>query len=257
MRSFLVPAASWGETLRLPSEEARHALKVLRLKVGAEIRCVDGEGRSVQARLEQLSLEGGVAVPTGPVTRSASRGARVIGQGLPKADKLESILQHGTELGMTALWPLDLERCVVKLADDKAEARRERWQRICGEASKQSRRSEVPQVAGRAGLEAFLADFQAERGPRLGLVLDEERSGALPLPLVLETATGVEVLRRGALWALVGPEGGLTRAEVKAALDVGFMAVTLGPRILRTETAALSLLAQLDYASARLGALED
>ncbi|MFM7201896.1 MAG: RsmE family RNA methyltransferase [Myxococcota bacterium] len=252
MRSFLVPPASWGDQLLLSPDEARHALKVLRLKPGAEIRCVDGHGREVLARIEQLSPEGGVAIPVSSVMTTPRQAQRLVGQGLPKGDKLDDILQHGTELGMDTLWPLKLERCVVKLDPEKAEGRRARWQRICSEAAKQSRRSEVPNVAPPAGLGSFLEAFRELSAPRLGVVLDEARAGVCSLPALLETETGAEVLKRGSLWALVGPEGGLSRAEVQAASDAGFVPVSLGPRILRTETAALSLLAMLDYASARL-----
>lgn len=252
MRSFLVPPASWGDRLLLSPEESHHALKVLRLKPGAEIRCVDGQGREVLARIEQLSSEGGVVIPVSSVNITPRQAHRLIGQGLPKGDKLEDILQHGTELGMDGLWPLTLERCVVKLEGDKAEVRRVRWQRICHEASKQSRRSEVPTVAPLAGLGSFLEAFREGSAPRLGVVLDEARAGVCSLPALLETEAGAEVLQHGALWALVGPEGGLSRGEVQAACEAGFVPVSLGPRILRTETAALSLLAMLDYASARL-----
>lgn len=274
MRRFLVSPSAWGERVALSPREARHALKVLRLKVGDRIQCFDGQGREALARIVQIDASGceaalELALSSQDAPQTVSRvdadaradgdsnrapevdlprnqpvePERLIGQGLPKGEKLEQILQHGTELAMTRLWPLTLSRSVVKLEPSRLEGRLERWQRIGEEASKQCRRLTVPQVLRPSGLEAFCRAFEALPLPRLGLVLYEDPAQGQPLAGVLEA----HVLSVTPVWALIGPEGGLSPDEVARAVQAGMIPVTLGALVLRTETASLALLAVLQH----------
>lgn len=247
MRRFFVPPQCWGTTLKLPSQQAHHALVVLRLKPGDLICCFDGQGLEVSARLLSLSPDAGEAERMGEVISTASRHTVVVGQGLPKGDKLEQVIQHGTELGMSTLIPLSLSRCVVKIESAKQGAKRERWQRIAEEAAKQCRRADVPEIEAVQGLSAFCQAFAKRPGPVLGLVLYEDATHGIPLRTALERLDAASSSTPIEIWALIGPEGGLTPAEVQQARDAGFVCVTLGRRILRTETAPLALLAILQY----------
>lgn len=247
MRRFFVPPQCWGTMLTLPPEQAHHALTVLRLKPGDLICCFDGQGHEVSARLLSLSPETGEAERLGEVISTSSRHKVVIGQGLPKGDKLEQVIQHGTELGMSSLVPLALSRCVVKIEPAKQGAKRERWQRIAEEAAKQCRRADVPEIEAVQPLSAFCQRFAARPGPVLGLVLYEDATHGIPLRIALERLEQASPSTPIEIWALIGPEGGLTAGEVQQAREAGFLCVTLGRRILRTETAPLALLAILQY----------
>lgn len=276
MHRFRIPpdllgSAAPGAQLTLPAAVAHHALHVLRLKEGDGVICFDGAGLEVEGRICSLSPAVVQLEQRRRVEGSSLR--LVLGQGLPRGDKLEEILQHGTELGLSTLWPLALERAQVKLEPGRVASRLLRWEKIADEAARQCRRADVAQILAPSRLEAFLAAFRAQestaqgldrpctqsvpaRGPgegssrRLGLVLYEDGAG-VPLASVLRRleneaargqspgATSLEV------WLLIGPEGGLAAQEVDLALRAGFERVSLGRRILRTETASLAVLAVL------------
>jgi 16S rRNA (uracil1498-N3)-methyltransferase len=236
-RLFVQPAQlAEAERVRLTPPQARHLETVLRLGPGAPIEVFDGEGRSYEAVLESGALR--IVRPL-PV---ASRAADVwIAQALAKADKLDLVVQKATELGATRILPFRAERSVVRVDERRGEARAERWRRIAQEAARQSGRSDVPRVDAPGSL----ADVRAALEPdRRGLLLDpEERS------LRLAQAA------RGAprLCLVVGPEGGLAPAERCALEAAGVVRVSLGPLVLRTETAALAALAVIRHLSGELG----
>jgi len=243
VRRFLIPPALWGETIGLPALEARHAARVLRLKPGESVVIFDGMGREADARIERLTAAAGTLILLSPPRWKSPPLELVLGQGLPKADKLEAILQHGIELGLTSLWPLQLKRSVVKIPEAKRAGRLERWQRIAAEASKQCGRADVPGVTPIRRLEAFCEGFSASSQQPLGLVLHE---GATAEQHLREVLRELKTPPR-AVWALIGPEGGLTDEEVTVARAAGFLPVSLGPRILRTETAGLALCAIIQH----------
>ena len=160
---------------------------------------------------------------------------------------MEWIVQKVTELGVTSVVPAELSRCVVRLDNDKKRReRRERWQKVAQEASRQSGRLKVPPVEMPVNLKQLLAGLKAE-----DLLLVPWEKGGLPLKELIPRlpAAQVEGLRRseGTTCFLVGPEGGLTEEEVELAREAGGLCLTLGPRILRTETAAVMLLSLLQY----------
>ena len=159
-------------------------------------------------------------------------------QGLPKGDKLELVLQKGTELGVAAFFPVVTARAVSRPKD--AEAKAQRWRKIVSEAARQCGRADVPEVAAPGPLADAVAALPKDT--RL-LVLDEEER-ALRLSDALTDAP---------LALVVGPEGGLSREEVAQLKAAGGVSVTLGPRVLRTETAALAALAVLLHRMGELG----
>jgi len=226
------------------SNERRHYLvHVLRLGEGDTLELFDGTGRSFDARVaavepHQVRLVLGASRSTPPHREVA------ILQGLPKGDKLEWVLQKGTELGATSFFPVAAARSVVKLEPKRAGERTSRWSRIVEEAARQCRRNDVPRVHPPLPLDE--AARQLAPGTTL-LVLDEEES-AVPLGEAFRSCPP------GSPVALVvGPEGGLEREEVASLQALGARTVTLGRRILRTETAALAALAVMMHLDGELG----
>ncbi|MCU0697284.1 MAG: 16S rRNA (uracil(1498)-N(3))-methyltransferase [Myxococcaceae bacterium] len=238
MKRVLVPSAAPGR-VRLTAARFHHLAVVQRVSVGEALEVFDGAGQVFPATVEQLGadfVELGLLEPRRlPAPRRV-----VVVQGLPKADKLELVLQKGTELGAAAFLPAQARRSVVRL-DGKVEQKLERWRRIVEEAARQCGRADVPEVLPPCPLEAVtLANTTV-------LVLDEaERS--LPLSLALDA-----VAPDAPVALVVGPEGGLDRAEVDALTARGARAVTLGPLVLRTETAALAALAVIRHLDGQLG----
>ncbi len=243
VRLFVPLPAPAPSEVTLSGERRHYLVHVLRLGEGASLEVFDGVGSSFDARVAALDEES-VRLVLGPARQAPPRRQVGILQGLPKGDKLELILQKGTELGATSFYPVAAARSVVKLEPKRAEERTSRWTKIVEEAARQCRRNDVPLVhPPRPLLEAARA---LAPGTTL-LVLDEEES-AVPLGEAFRAAAP------GAPVALVvGPEGGLSREEVTALRALGARPVTLGRLILRTETAALAALAVMAHLDGELG----
>jgi 16S rRNA (uracil1498-N3)-methyltransferase len=228
---------------RLSGDRRHYLLHVLRLSEGAALEVFDGTGRSFEARVASVDAQE-VLLTLGPARSAPPRRAVSVLQGLPKGDKLEWVLQKGTELGAAAFYPVATARSVVKLEPKRAEERTARWTKIVEEAARQCRRNDVPQVhSPRPLLEAARA-----LGPGTALLVLDEEETAVPLGEAFRASVP------GAPVALVvGPEGGLAREEVSALLALGGRGVSLGARILRTETAALAALAVMAHLDGELG----
>jgi len=224
-----------GARLALPAEAAHHAIRVLRLKSGDPIGLFDGEGHEFSARI--ATIEGGtvwVAVEAAATSDREPPLKLVLLQGISSGERMDYTVQKAVELGVAEIWPLLAERSVVRLDRERAEKRRLHWQRVVIAACEQSGRSRVPPVHAPLRLADWLATWRAQRqGNERALLLSptgEPRLAALGEP-------------QGPVILLAGPEGGFTEAEAAAARHQGFLPVRLGPRILRTETAALAALA--------------
>lgn len=238
MKRVLLPEAAAG-AMRVSGPRFHHLAIVLRVRAEEALEVFDGRGQVFDAKVVSVEADALTVQLGAPRAVPPPRRVTVV-QGLPKADKLELVLQKGTELGASAFWPVAMKRCVVKL-DGKEEKKLERWRRIVEEAARQCGRADVPEVLEPVRLaEVAMTDTTV-------LVLDEaERS--LPLS---DAVRSVEASRSLAL--VVGPEGGLDRSEVDALVEHGALAVTLGPNILRTETAALAALAVIRHLDGLLG----
>lgn len=234
MRRFFVPPSSLdGEQIALNGDVLRH-MAVLRLQAGDEVLLLDGSGRVARCRIEILEKRHGVAHCLERWQESESALPLHLLQGSPKGDKLELVLQKGTELGITRFTPVLCGRSVAGRGKG-GDSRRQRWQKVVVEAARQCRRPVLPQLEAATGLDEALANC---REP-LRLMLWEE--GARPLAEVLPAE------RPEAVAVLVGPEGGFSAAEAGKAAAAGFLPVHLGPRILRTETAGLAIASILQY----------
>ena len=228
MHSFYIDLPE-GDFAALPTEEAKHAAKVLRLKAGDEICAMDGAGRRWRAEIAEIG--GGVTVrlleelpPNEPPVRVT------VYEGVPKADKLDFIAQKLTELGATALVPVKMERCVVKLDAKDGVKRRERLQKIAREAAKQCGRARPLEVSTPTD---WGAAIQAMRRHDLLLIPWEEARNGRMKDVFAQKPVARDI------GIVIGPEGGITVEEIGAMITAGGQTVTLGPRILRTETAAV------------------
>ncbi|MCE9669240.1 16S rRNA (uracil(1498)-N(3))-methyltransferase [Myxococcus stipitatus] len=227
----------------LTGDRRHYIVHVLRLGEGDAVEVFDGKGRAFASRVAAVD-EHGVRVTLGDARRAPARREVSVLQGLPKGDKLELVLQKGTELGASAFLPVDTARSVVKLEPQRARERTARWAKIVEEAARQCRRDDVPRVETPRPL------GEAARALAPGtvvLVLDEEES-AVPLGEAFRAAGATTPVA-----LVVGPEGGLAREEVEALKALGARPVTLGARILRTETAALAALAVMMHLDGELG----
>jgi 16S rRNA (uracil1498-N3)-methyltransferase len=244
MRRFtLPPDRPPGGRVTFDRDESRHLTRVLRLHPGDTVVATDGTGRDYTVRLESVGepATGIVLAATDGV--AASPLAVTLVQGVPKGDRMEAIVRASTELGVARVQPVLCERTVVRLEPARWRDRLRRWQRVAREAAKQSGRAVIPEVdAPRPLAEALEAAGPAD------LALCPWEGGGAPLGRALPD----DIRPRSAL-LLVGPEGGLATHEVEAARARGFTVVSLGPRILRTETAGPAMLAILQARFGDLG----
>lgn len=215
------------DTAYLEAEDARHALRVLRLTEGAEIQLFSN-GDAYAAEISRIDAEN-VAVRVLEKLKSPEATLRVtLYQGVPKGDKMDYIVQKCTEAGVCRIVPVEMPRCVAHL-DGKNDKKLTRWNRIAREAAKQAFRTVTPEVAAPIDLNALCAVIPQHQ---IALVpWEDARDGSLA-KLIRPDITDLAVI--------IGPEGGMGEQEVQRMLDSGAHAVTLGPRIFRTETAGLA-----------------
>lgn len=243
IRLFL-PVEGTPDRIPLSEDRLHYLTRVLRLTEGAELEVFDGKGRAFPAKLSKVGDGTGELELAAPVNAAAV--ARWIGLviGLPKGDKLEWVLQKGTELGASAFFPVETRRAVVKLEEKKRPERAKRWQKIVEEAARQCGRSDVPTAHAATSLE----DAVAALPPGTQLLVCDEEEHERPLGAAFARAPPSSPV------ALVfGPEGGLDRSEVSALVERGATPVTLGRRILRAETAPLAALCVVLHRDGDLG----
>jgi len=236
MKRLHLPRAHEGER-SVDGAPFHHLARVLRVKAGDVLEVFDGEGQLFDAKVSRLDADA-LTLNLSNARAAPALAPLTLIQGLPKGDKLEQVLQKGTELGAFAFIPVVTDRAVSRPKDPLAKA--QRWQKIAAEAARQCGRADVPKVAPPCTLAEAVAALAA--GTQV-LVLDEEE----------KTVRLTDVASSGPLALVIGPEGGLTRDEVKSLREKGAQTVTLGPRILRTETAALAALSVLLHVHGELG----
>ncbi|MEA4892721.1 MAG: 16S rRNA (uracil(1498)-N(3))-methyltransferase [Peptococcaceae bacterium] len=253
-RFYVSPENIGSREAYVTGEELKHLSRVLRLKPGDPLEIFDGLGRGFHAVLAALEEGRARVLLDDPVAeRRDSRLKTCLLQGIPKGEKMEWVVQKTTELGVSAVAPLELTCCVVRLENEKKRReRKERWQKVACEASRQCGRLTVPQVALPGTLKSALEKLRPE-----DLLLIPWEKGGIPVKRLLEVTPGEKAAAlesgRGTVFFLVGPEGGLTKEEVELAVARGGVCLTLGPRILRTETAGTALLTLLQYAWGDIG----
>lgn len=241
MYQFFVEDTQVGErTVTIEGSDVNHIKNVLRMKRGERVRISSTSGKNYFGRIAEVSGETvlvALAEECAPDTELPSR--IYLFQGLPKSDKMELIIQKAVELGAYEIIPVAMKNCVVKLDEKKAAAKTARWQEIAKSAAKQSKRSIIPKVehpvsyqealAAAAELDVVLVPYENERG-------------------MAATREVMEAIVPGqSVGIFIGPEGGFSDGEIELAREHDMRLISLGGRILRTETAGLATLSVLMY----------
>ena len=239
-RFFVEPEQIFPEYVEILGGDVNHIRNVLRMSPGDRISVSDGLVTDYICDLEQLEagcVRGRILERKPFDVELSSR--LILYQGLPKGDKMELIVQKAVELGVSRIVPVSLKRCVVKLDAKKAEAKRRRWQAVAESAAKQSGRSVIPQVDPVMTLEEALRDAKALD---FRLIPYECARG-------MEEARSVlgKIQKGRSTGVFIGPEGGFEKSEVEAAVEAGAHPISLGRRILRTETAGICILSVLMF----------
>jgi 16S rRNA (uracil1498-N3)-methyltransferase len=231
------PAFAPGATVELPEEIVRH-LQVLRLQAGDAVTLFDGTGGEYPATLGEIGKRHAAARLGEHAPREAETPYAVtLVQGIAGGDKMDWLIEKAVELGVRRVVPLVTVRSVVRLSGERAQRRAEHWRALAAAACEQCGRNRVPEIDAPAAFERWLDGERAAPDGGLRLMLSPRAQGGLELLPVAAPA--------GPVQCLIGPEGGLSVDEETAALAAGYLPVSLGSRILRTETAGLAMLAAL------------
>lgn len=262
MQRYFVPPGQIGESaVTLLGEDARHLATVMRAKPGDEFIVCDGTGIELLAKAETVEASQVAAAIVSRQASLAEMAWRVtVAQSLPKGDKLETVIQKGTEAGAYAFRPFLSQRTIVQYDERKEAKRLDRWRKIAKEAAEQAHRGIVPEVASVCSWKALIGSLN-EYDLILLCYEEEGRQGSGLRPVLsafhngfgANAAAGAAADQAPRLLLIVGPEGGFAPQEVEQAVAAGAQAVGLGRRILRTETAALVALAAIAYESGELG----
>jgi len=235
------PIADNG-VVTISGEDAKHISRVMRLGTGDRIIVVM-DRKAFEAGIVEVADQAVYVKPDGDELKNNEMPIHIaIACGLPKGEKLEWISQKGTELGMMELLPFKAERSIVKWDDKKGSKKQERLQKIAKEAAEQSHRSVIPQIHAPVNLADLLT---MSKNYDLLFIADEEDAKSDNRTRFAEQIKNV--YDKLSMMVVFGPEGGLSRSEVEAFKNAGFKPISLGPRILRTETAPLYILSALSY----------
>jgi 16S rRNA (uracil1498-N3)-methyltransferase len=229
-------ALASGATVELPEEVVRH-LHVLRLQAGDAVTVFDGAGGEYPATLGDIGKRHATArLGTHDAREAETPYAVTLVQGIAGGDKMDWLIEKAIELGVRRVVPLVTVRSVVRLSGERAQRRAEHWRALARAASEQCGRNRIVHIDAPTPFERWLDDGATQQGP-LRLMLSPRAQGGLELLPQAAPADPVELL--------IGPEGGLSPDEETAALAAGYLPISLGSRILRTETAGLAMLAAL------------
>ena len=247
---FVEPSQIQGNRIRITGTDVNHIRNVLRMHSGEEISVSNGtDGRDYRCEIDTITedevlcrlmfiKEDGVELPV----------RITLFQGLPKADKMELIIQKAVELGAAEIVPVATARCVVKLDDKKAKSKVERWQGISEAAAKQSKRAVVPQVCAPMSMQEAL-NYASEMA--MAAIPYELAEGMQATDRFVEDVCKLAAQNAGEekpqIGIFIGPEGGFTEEEITLAQEKKVCPLSLGKRILRTETAGMAILSVLMY----------
>ncbi len=231
---FATENSRQGDCFFITGSDLNHIKNVLRMRTG-DILLVSENGKSHLCELESLSEDTAVVRIREEDYKNTELPVKLyLFQGLPKSDKMELIIQKAVELGVYAVIPTEMSRCVVKLEEKKKKSKTQRWQAISESAAKQSKRNIIPEVMN---VMSYGEALQFAKNLDVILVPYESKDGMLSTKKALETITPGK-----SVGIFIGPEGGFDEKEIEKALTAGGEIISLGKRILRTETAAITAL---------------
>ena len=241
MYQFFVEDSQVSENaIVIEGSDVNHIRNVLRMKRGEKIRVSATAGKNYYCRIAELTEQTVRADILEEWAEETELPCHIyLFQGMPKSDKMEFVIQKAVELGVYEIIPVAMKNCVVKLDEKKAAGRAARWQEIARSAAKQSKRSLIPEVRMPMG---FAEAVEMAEALDVVLVPYENEKG------IAATREIIEIIRPGqSIGIFIGPEGGFTESEIALADQRGMQRISLGRRILRTETAGLATLAILMY----------
>lgn len=213
----------------LPTDAAHHAHRVLRLRIGDAVQLFDGEGSASNGLISTMSGKHVAISITGSCPEQHKAALTIVlAQAMTSSEKMDWIIQKATELGATEVQPVQTQRSVAKLSSERAEKRTEHWRGVVVAACEQSGRNDLMQVNAPIELSHWLSNINSREGSKYILLPDSA------------TTLHTQAKPQGKVTLLIGPEGGFSPDESLMAKQAGFIPVLLGPRILRTETAALA-----------------
>lgn len=233
---FVSPENITSDTVTVIGGDVNHIKNVLRMKIGEKFIANDGNGGSCCCAISEIYDDRIVAeISEGQLANTELPVNLVLFQGLPKADKMELIIQKGVELGVSRIVPVEMARCVVKLDDKKKKSKISRWQAISESAAKQSGRTVIPEVCD---VMSYKSALELAKSFDVILVPYECADSMAKLKDRLS-----EIKPNMTVGIFIGPEGGYEEKEIEQAVEAGGEIVSLGKRILRTETASIAALA--------------
>ena len=239
-RFFVEPSQIGEKEIVITGPDVNHIRNVLRMRAGEELLAADGQGSEYRCILRELQDSEIRAEICRRLGSSAELPSRItLFQGLPKSDKMDFIIQKCVELGVFRIVPVTTKRTVVKLDAKKEESRRKRWTAVSESAAKQSGRGIIPEISG---VQSFREAVE-EAGELDVCLIPYEK--AENMARTREILSGIPA--GASIGVFIGPEGGFEEEEVREAMEAGARPITLGRRILRTETAGMAVLAMLGY----------
>lgn len=244
-RYFVEPNAIGNDIVTITGDDVKHIVRVMRMEAGDNVIVCDGRGQAYRVELTDLGDKAVIARIVELLQDEVESKVKItLAQGLPKGDKMELIVQKGTEVGISEFIPMDMKRCIVQYDHKKEQKRRERWEKIAKEAAEQAHRTIIPEVTEGKTFKQWMLTLS-----EYDLVL---------VPYEGEKVKGIREVLEGhpdakSICVLIGPEGGISEDEIETALAAGAIPVTLGPRIMRTETAGLVAATCILYQYGQMG----
>lgn len=237
---FVSPNQIDDKYVTITGGDVNHIKNVLRMKVDEELLISNGQDKDYYCKIEAISDDEIKALILDEEFEGTELPTELyLFQGLPKSDKMELIIQKAVELGVKEIIPVATKRCVVKLDDKKEASKIKRWQAISESAAKQSRRTIIPEISS---VMSFKEAINRAKDFELGIIPYENFKD------MKETKEVLSKVQKGIkIGIFIGPEGGFEESEVQYALDNGIHPISLGKRILRTETAGLAIVSVLMF----------
>ena len=243
MQKFFVEANQIeNNKIIIIGDDVKHISNVLRMKINEQVQIGNKETlENYIAKIFEINKENIILKVVEKLDSSTESNVNIdLYQGLPKADKMEWIIQKTTEIGINKIIPIDMQRCVVKLDEKDAKKKIDRWQKVAEGAAKQSKRDKIPKIENKIKLKEV--ENRIKEYDIFLIAYEEEKENKLK-----EQIKNIAKKQNYNIGVLVGPEGGLDIKEVEELKEKGAKAVTLGKRILRTETAPIVIISNILY----------